>query len=167
VYAVNRQQDGISGQHPARMLDDKYLCRMKLNGLKVRADIIRGVMLCSALVQMSLGHQKLWCFFWCGYMSRPVRWLWFVYAVNRQQGGISGQHPARMLDDKNLCRMKLKGLKVKRYRCEPCCACCLLTVVDVPSCCATCKPDARSNRSSSQLHHHLTKYVRSTVLSAV
>jgi hypothetical protein len=30
-----RQQGGISGQHPSRMLDDKYLCRMKLNGLKV------------------------------------------------------------------------------------------------------------------------------------
>jgi hypothetical protein len=33
-----RQQGGISGQHPARMLDDKYLCRMKLHGLKVCVD---------------------------------------------------------------------------------------------------------------------------------
>jgi hypothetical protein len=30
-----RQQGGISGQQPARMLDDKYLSKMKLNGLKV------------------------------------------------------------------------------------------------------------------------------------
>jgi hypothetical protein len=36
-----RQQGGISGQHPARMLDDKYLCRMKLNGLKVRGVYVR------------------------------------------------------------------------------------------------------------------------------
>jgi hypothetical protein len=68
------------------MLDDKYLCRMKLNGLKVRADTFR---VFDALLRFGADEPSAsgaLVFFWCG-IPRGVRWLRFVYAVNRQQGG--------------------------------------------------------------------------------